>query len=211
MAAPASKTLKDLNGKWSMNKQLSDSTDAGLAIQGIGYLTRKAIGLASISLTVKEYEGPAKEQAKQPSTKEHEGPAEEQATQPSGPAGDGPFTHIDIWQSAAGLTSTEELRCLDDHARPHSDWLFGAVEGRSRWARLADVGDEYLGAGWLTTGDGNDDDVVFNHVVSMGNGWTATQVWGFQDVGGERRHCRNVVIEKGAQRAEFRLVYDFVE
>ncbi|EQL01065.1 mitochondrial phosphate carrier protein 2 [Ophiocordyceps sinensis CO18] len=114
-----------------------------------------------------------------------------------------------------------------DAARPGQDAAAGRLEavreqlpgvgqdlprrGPARHLHGLEPGGEYLGAGWLTTGDGNDDDVVFNHVVSMGNGWTATQVWGFQDVGGERRHCRNVVIEKGAQRAEFRLVYDFVE
>ncbi|KAM4059478.1 LCCL domain-containing protein [Hirsutella rhossiliensis] len=191
MAAPTSKTLKDLNGKWNLNKELSDSPDAGLALQGIGYLTRKGIGLASISITVKQYEGPAK--------------------QPAGPAGDGPFTHIDIVQSASGLTSTQELRCLDDHAREHSDWLFGTVDGRSRWARLADIEGAYLKQGWLTTGDGNDDTVVVNRAVSKGNGWTATQVWGFQEIKSQRRYCRNVVIEKGDKSAEFRLVYDFVE
>lgn len=212
MAAPASKTLKDLNGKWNLvrtfsclenkpmkkkkkswradrqpqNKNLSDSPDAGLALQGIGFLTRKAIGVASISIAVSEYEGPA---------------------------GAGPFTHIDLEQSASGLTSTKERRCVDDHARPDSDWLFGAVESRSRWATVGEVGggggDAFLASGWLTTGpDG--DAVLVNLAVSKDKGWTATQVWGFQEVKGERRYCRNIVVEKGGKRAEFRLVYDYV-
>lgn len=115
---------------------------------------------------------------------------------------------MDIVQTASGLTSTEELRCLDDHPREHTDWLFGTVEGRSRWATLAEIDKEFLKKGWLTTGD--DDKFIVNRAVNKAKGWTATQVWGFQDIKGERRHCRNIVIEKGSESVEIRLVYDFV-
>ncbi|KJZ76594.1 hypothetical protein HIM_03930 [Hirsutella minnesotensis 3608] len=186
MAAPANKTIKDLNGKWVLNKKLSDSPDEGLALQGIGFLLRKTIGLATITITVKEYEGPPKP----PST------------------ADGTFTHIDFEQSASGLSSTKEERCLDNQPRSHSDWLFGDVEGRSRFVRLADVDDAFLSKGW----DGAaDQDFVHSRGVNEKNGWEATQVWGFQTVNGERRFCRNILITKGDKRAEFRFVYDFSE
>ncbi|KAI4110236.1 MAG: hypothetical protein LQ345_007036 [Seirophora villosa] len=55
MAAPSNKTLKDLNGKWVMNKTLSDDTDRILQMQGVGWFLRRAISLATITLTVKEY------------------------------------------------------------------------------------------------------------------------------------------------------------
>ncbi|PNY29329.1 Uncharacterized protein TCAP_00755 [Tolypocladium capitatum] len=186
MAAPANKTNKDLNGKWLMNRTLSDSADAGFVLQGIGYLTRTAIGFATVTIDVSQYDAPPKA----PSTAE------------------GTFVHIDIEQSASGLTSTKELRCLDDVPRNHSDWIFGAVQGQSRWVALDDVDDEYLKTGWdAVEGKG----LILSHVVSQGNGWTATQVWGFQTVHGERRYCRNILVQNGGERAEFRLVYDFLE
>jgi len=56
MAAPADITIKDLSGTWVLNKTLSDDTDSVLALQGIGWLTRKAIAMATITLHIKQYE-----------------------------------------------------------------------------------------------------------------------------------------------------------
>ncbi|KAK0748263.1 hypothetical protein B0T21DRAFT_406788 [Apiosordaria backusii] len=41
MAAPADKTIGNLNGKWVMNKTLSTPIEPGLALQGVGWMTRK--------------------------------------------------------------------------------------------------------------------------------------------------------------------------
>ncbi|KJZ72334.1 hypothetical protein HIM_08260 [Hirsutella minnesotensis 3608] len=180
MAAPANKTIKDLSGKWVLNKNLSDNPDKGLSLQGIGYLTRKAMGLASVTIVIKQYEG---------------------APTPPSTAG-GTVTRIDIEQSA-GPSTTKDDRCLDDLPRSYSHWLFGDVEGRSRWAKVADIDDAYLKKGW------EGDELVLSHLSNKGSGWEAYQVQGFQVISGERRYCRNVVITKGSERAEFRFVYDF--
>lgn len=131
----------------------------------------------------------------------------EAAPNPPNEAGE-PCWHIDINQSASGM-STEERRCLDDTWRQHSDWLFGNVKGRSRWVGLDDITDEYLKKGWLVEGEGKT--LILSHVESEDDEWIADQIWGFQEVDGERRHCRNFVITKGDQRAEFRFVYDYEE
>ncbi|KAG5979680.1 hypothetical protein E4U55_004898 [Claviceps digitariae] len=184
MAAPADKTLKNLNGQWTVNYDLSESTDPALAIQGIGYVIRTAISYATISLSVTQYDAPPK---------------------PPNQSAD-PVTHIDITQSASGLTSTQENRCVDDTVREHTDWLFGTVQGRTKWVSLEDVQDTYLKNGWEVEGDGK---FIWSHVENQEKGWTADQIWGFQLVGGERRYCRNIVVAKGEQRAEFRLVYNY--
>ncbi|QUC18220.1 uncharacterized protein UV8b_02461 [Ustilaginoidea virens] len=184
MAAPAEKSLKDLNGRWTVNSELSESIDPALVIQGIGYLIRTGLAYATISIKVTQFEAPSKP------------PNESTET----------FTHVDIEQSASGLTSTHENRCLDNMYRDHTDWLFGTVKGRSVWVSLDEVEDSYLKNGWEIEGDGK---FILSHVESQDYGWTATQVWGFQHVGGERRHCRNIVVAKGDERAEFRLVYDY--
>ncbi|KAK0760144.1 hypothetical protein N5P37_007224 [Trichoderma harzianum] len=187
MAAPSSKTTKNLNGKWTMNKTLSDSSEPVLSLQGVGYLIRKGISLATITIEVEQYEGPPK---------------------PPNTAAD-VVTHIDIKQSASGLSSTQENRCFDNFPRDHTDWLFGTVTGRSRWVSLDEVTDEFLKKGWEVEGEGQS--FITNIAENKEKGWVAEQVWGFQIVDGERRYCRHVVVTKGEERAQIRLVYDFNE
>ncbi|TDZ26886.1 hypothetical protein C8034_v007180 [Colletotrichum sidae] len=193
MAAPANITIADISGKWLMNKTLSDSPDPALQLQGIGWFIRKAIGAASVTLHVKQYQAP-----------------------PSPPAtGTAPVTHIDIDQTAtAGLKGTSEQRCLDLEWREHSDWMFGTVRGQSTFMSPDEIEDEFLKKGWLegeaeaTGPDGKSH--VYSHVESLDNGWTATQIWGFQTIDGERRYARNVLVKKGDKRVEIRLVYDWL-
>lgn len=100
------------------NKSLSDSPDAGLALQGIGWLTRKAIGLATVTLHIKEYEDDAK------------------------------VTHCDISQTATGgVKGTTENRTFDNEWRDHSDWLFGKVKGRTQWIS-SPSDDAFLNSNW---------------------------------------------------------------
>lgn len=202
MAAPAEKTIHDLSGRWilvclpndfwvvsssntAQNKSISDNSEPVLALQGIGFLTRKGIGLASISLDINQYTAPPKP----PST----------ATDV--------VTHIDITQTASGLKSTQEDRCIDDFFRGHADWLFGKVRGKSSWVSLEEIDDEFLKTGWLVEGDGK---LLKSYVESQDDDWIATQIWGFEMVEGERRYTRHVVVTKKDQRVQIRMVYDYV-
>ena len=54
MAAPTHKTLKNLNGKWKLNKALSDDITEILALQGTNIVVRKAISSASVTLTISQ-------------------------------------------------------------------------------------------------------------------------------------------------------------
>ncbi|KAI6093450.1 hypothetical protein F4821DRAFT_220639 [Hypoxylon rubiginosum] len=210
MAAPTTKTIGDLNGKWVLNKTLSDPVDPALALQGVGWLVRKAIGAATVTLHVKQYKGAPTPPTEKP---------------------DDLVTRIDIQQVAtAGVKGTAENRCLDYVFREHSDWLFGHVRGRTRWIgadelkALVAAGGEALKGGWVeddfVAQDWLEDEVekggpegethVLNHVESLDNGWTALQVWGFQDVGGERRYVRNIVVAKGGKFESFKMIYDWV-
>ncbi|KAI0021032.1 hypothetical protein F4780DRAFT_779016 [Xylariomycetidae sp. FL0641] len=208
MAAPTTKHIGDLNGKWLLNKQLSDNVDPALQLQGIGWLVRKAIGAASVTLHVKQYTGDD----------------------------DGGKPHIDIQQTAtAGVKGTTENRVLDWTPREHKDWLFGTVQGQSRFISAADLGAllaeggqaradnwadadaaRFLQADWLL---GPDEEkgpggapFVLNFVrnTDAAGGWTGCQVWGFQDVGGERRYARNVVIGKAGKYVCIKMIYDWI-
>ncbi|OTB02298.1 hypothetical protein M426DRAFT_322724 [Hypoxylon sp. CI-4A] len=210
MAAPATKTIGDLNGTWVLNKSLSDSVEPGLALQGIGWLIRKAVNSTTVTLQVKQYRG---------------------VPTPAEGAGGEVVTRIDIQQIAsAGVKGTTENRCLDFVFREHSDWLFGHVRGRSRWIGAEElralassedgearkgswVDSDFIARDWLEAdaekGGPDGETHILNHVESLDNGWTATQVWGFQDVGGERRYVRNIVIGKEGKFAEFKMIYDW--
>ncbi|KAK3329732.1 hypothetical protein B0H66DRAFT_35961 [Apodospora peruviana] len=193
MAAPPTKNIGDLSGKWTMNKSQSNPLEPALALQGIGWLTRKAVGIATFTLDVKHYTGP-------PSP-----PAD-----PSAPA----VAHIEIDQlGTGGIKGTTEKRCLDNQFREHSDWLFGHVRGQTRWIDLPEISDEFLKSGWLDTdaekGGPNGEKHLISYVESLDNGWTATQIWGFKEVEGLRKYVRNVVVAKGTERVEIQLVYDW--
>jgi len=118
------------------------------------------------------------------------------------------LTHIDIDQVATGgISGTTENRTLDWQFRDHEDGIFGKVKGRSRWLNLADLDDddEFLRQGWLDEGG----EFVQSYVESVDNGWTANQVWGFEELDGKRYYVRHVVVRKGDDWKEARLVYDF--
>ncbi|KAI9850731.1 MAG: hypothetical protein M1830_006964 [Pleopsidium flavum] len=183
MAAPPEVTLKDLSGKWVMNKTLSDDTDPILQMQGVNWFLRRAISLATITLTITQY------------------------TSPDPPHS----THIDIAQTATGgISGTTERRTLDWEVRGHKDGIFGEVRGKSRWVGLGELEkggmEEFLRTGWTDEGGGA---VVQSWVESVGGGWTAEQVWGFEEIEGERYHARHVIVRKGDDSKQARLVYDF--
>jgi hypothetical protein len=127
--------------------------------------------------------------------------------------------HIDIDQTATGgIKGTSEYRDVDDVERPHSDWLFGKTQARTRWigvdgfpAIVAEYGD-YMTKGWLEDGEGKapgGESHLINVVVAEA-GWTGAQIWGFQTIGGERRYVRLIQVSKGDKKELVRFIYDFV-
>ncbi|KAH7408443.1 hypothetical protein DE146DRAFT_374965 [Phaeosphaeria sp. MPI-PUGE-AT-0046c] len=197
MAAPANVNIKNLQGKWVINKTLSDSPDPVLALQGVGWLTRKAIGMATVTQHLKQ----------SPTTGE-----------------DGqPTTQIDVEQFAtAGVKGSTENRTLDWHFRGHSDWLFGTLQGRSRYNTLKAVLEEskdkgtteedakYLVDGWLK--ETEEGEVVESFVNNDGAKWTGWQIWGFAEINGERKLTRRFAIRRKDKDevVRIRLTYDWL-
>ncbi|KAI9513039.1 hypothetical protein F5148DRAFT_1145635 [Russula earlei] len=182
MAAPESVTTLDLSATWVMNKTLSDDTDEILRLQGLSWFTRRAIGLATITLYVQHY-------------KDDDG-----------------VERIDIDQRlTGGIPGTAENRILDWTFREHEDHLFGAVLGKSRRAKLDQVENEFLKNGWLP--DTEEHGVINSYVKSdtpkSGTTWIAEQIWGFEEINGERRYVRHIdFIGPENEHLQARLVYD---
>lgn len=144
----------------------------------MSWLTRKAIGLATLTLNIKQY------------------------------TDDTNNTHIDISQTiTGGIPGTTELRTLSWEPKEHTDHIFGTVSGRSRYVSGAPGPDgkirpdvdvqtktgndkeqeavvkflkgETLADGseveGFVVGEG-EDTWVQSWVESVDNGWTAEQV-----------------------------------
>lgn len=137
-------------------------------------------------------------------------------------AEDGTSSQIDIDQLVSGgLKGTSEHRTLDWQWRGHSDYLFGTVKGRNRYTTLSVVLEEakgkgvteedtkYLAEGWLK--ESEEGEVIETFVENEGNKWTAWQIWGFAEVGGERKFVRRVVVRKTNKNEvqRVRLVYNY--
>ncbi|PGG95072.1 hypothetical protein AJ79_10284 [Helicocarpus griseus UAMH5409] len=214
MAAPTECTLKDLNGTWSMDKTLSNDPDGVFKLQGMSWLTRKAIGLATVTLKVTQKK------------------IENDVTQ------------IDIAQIVTGgLKGTTELRTLDWSEKPHTDHIFGSVIGQNRWVHAGAAGadgkrrpevdvqtkvgneaedvavakflrGEILANGDIVEGflvDEQNELFLQSWVRSQDSGWTGEQIWGFETVDGVRRHTRRIVVANDGKVEKVRLVYNFID
>lgn len=101
------------------NKTLSDSNDPILKIQGVGWIQRKAIGAASLTLTIKQYDDDAGK------------------------------THLDMEGKPSGGPAQLEQRILDwDVESDVNHPLFGKGKARSKWVKKEGITDEYLSKGW---------------------------------------------------------------
>ncbi|KGO41359.1 Calycin [Penicillium expansum] len=119
MAAPASKTIHDLNGSWAVNDNLSESSADILKVQGVNWLTRKVIAMANVTLTIDQ-------------RKDENGEI---------------LFDIDN-KPSGGLPATQEKRVLNWKPVELTHGLFGNIRGRSRICKLADLDDDYLRQGW---------------------------------------------------------------
>jgi hypothetical protein len=177
MSTPPSISLKNLAGKWKLNKALSDNISPVLELQGVNSLLRKAISSASIHLKIS-----------QPNESE---------------------IRIEQTAIAASIPGTTEQYILDYKWRENKDPFFGQIRGRSRWIDRGDVTEDGLKDGLDKLDDG--ELIEATGGVVDGN-WSATHIWGFLEVQGERKHVRKVVV-KGKKGKEVRvmMVYDWAE
>ncbi|RAL01081.1 uncharacterized protein BO80DRAFT_406802 [Aspergillus ibericus CBS 121593] len=218
MAAPADITLKNLNGEWVMDKTLSNPTEPILELQGMGWLMRKALSVATVTLSIHEYPDPA----------------------------DPTVLHIDIDQTVTGgIKGTTEKRISDSEPREHQDHIFGHVRGHSKFSR-GSKGEDGKVRPYLDFNTKSDEPLVFkflrgqvladgsesegflvedigeeygegeglwyqSFVENLDSGWTAEQIWGFEEIGGKRYYTRRVAVVKGKTYKLARFVYTFIK
>ncbi|KAI3615589.1 lccl domain-containing protein [Moniliophthora roreri] len=186
MAVPANFTTRDFTGKFTVaNKGISDSPDEVLAAQGFGWLKRKAIGLAYVTLSVKNY-------------KDANG-----------------VEHLDVGQAlTGGIPANSEERALDWEEKRYNDVHFGhVIDKAKRVTDLNELDDDHLKQGW--TKDSLEHGLIETYVVSdtpkSGRSWINIQVWGIEEINGERRFVRRIVLtDKDGKHIAIRMVFDYL-
>ncbi|KAJ7478682.1 hypothetical protein B0H11DRAFT_1281373 [Mycena galericulata] len=183
MSLPEGASMLDISGKYTMNKSLSDSdaSDTILEHQGVGMLKRKAIGWASATVHLKHF-------------KDTEG-----------------VEHIEVaHQVSSSGTPKGEVRILTWTEQTIESPLFGKIITKTRRVSQAELDDEHLKSGW--TADTLESGLI--QADARGGGdikWATTQVWGIEEIQGERRHTRHIKFTGSKGNVILaRFVYDYV-
>lgn len=172
MAAPVTLTTRDITGKYVLastrfcyrqkevhtdrhdpqNAKLSDpnAVEEILRLQGVSWVLRKAITLATVTLLIKHY-------------------SDKRGVE-----------RIEITNTlTGGIPGTTELSVLDWTDLPHEDYVFGKVLGRSkRVDSLNVIEDPFLKEGWDVSQAKREDGVILFYAESVGGSksWTAEEV-----------------------------------
>ncbi|PYI12364.1 hypothetical protein BO78DRAFT_301537 [Aspergillus sclerotiicarbonarius CBS 121057] len=184
----------------------------------MGWLTRKALSVATVTLSIHEYFDP------------------EEPT----------VWHIDIDQTVTGgIKGTTERRISDSKPREHEDHIFGHIRGLSKFFRGSKGADGKVrpSPGFYTQSDeplvfkflkgevladgsecegflvedmgeeyGEGEGIWYQSFVeNLDSGWTAEQIWGFEMINGKRYYTRRVAVIKGKSYKLARFVYTFIK
>ncbi|KAJ5636009.1 uncharacterized protein N7484_009322 [Penicillium longicatenatum] len=190
MAAPPEVSMQDFTGSWALSKPLSGAFDPVFAVQGIPWIIRKIISIASLSMKVEKE-------------------VDEAGTKIL------VFTQI-ASVAIAGLSEEREVRVLDGREKFHSSALFGTSSARSRMVDLSTAKghdgeplDPELTKDFLDEGEPGGENNLYDLIVHQTAGWAMEQVWGFGMVNGERRLMRTLKIKKGDRVAYTRAIFDW--
>ncbi|KAJ7642236.1 hypothetical protein FB45DRAFT_902078 [Roridomyces roridus] len=173
-------TSLDFSGKFALNKKLCGDINKVLVVQGIGFITRKAISVGRITTIIKHYKDAA---------------GVEQLEIDSAIVG--------------GITVSKEHRIVDGQARPSEDLLFGPIVTTARRAQPADLTIPFLKDGWTAeTLQNGVIHVEIASGLANKNNWTMNQTWGMQEINGERRYVVHLKITSPSEDHEIMVVYD---
>lgn len=178
MAVPSDITVHNLTGTYTLNRTLSDSSQAVLKMQSIGFIIRQAVQYSTVTVILQQYTD-----------------SEDRL-------------HLDQEQISTGGIRNFEDRIMDWEWTEKYNRIWGKVHGKSRYVKLGEIEDEFLRDGWEEhcVREG----IVEGYVESATDKWSARQVWGFAEVGGERKHVRRILAQKpGQESLRIRIVYDW--
>ncbi|KAL2846161.1 hypothetical protein BJY01DRAFT_175687 [Aspergillus pseudoustus] len=208
MDSPTGPGIAHMNGSWVLDKEHSTGLEEVLKLQGIGWITRKAILASSVTLKITQHS---------------------EVTASSGDL----VNSITLEQVlSSGLRGGPEKRLLDWSKSKYNDTLFGMVIIQSQYVSglkdsnmktqpvfIAatpgiDAGNEtFLSEPAFIAGDtkGLEENIeeAFLHdfIRSEDSGWTAEQIWTVESVNTETVLTRRTVVAKGRQTQVARVLY----
>ncbi|KAL9058471.1 MAG: hypothetical protein Q9162_001767 [Coniocarpon cinnabarinum] len=119
----------------------------------------------------------------------------------------GSSTKYNIDQSTtANIPAVKEEWITDWEFRESKDPVMGKVKAKAKWTEPKDVEDgDFLAGSWLDEGK----EQIEAFVESPEGGWTAHQIWGFEELQSQRMFVRRVVVKKDQQVEKVKLIYDY--
>jgi len=186
MSAPPILTIRDLSGKYILNKRLSDSTDKIFREQGVGWVSRWRLSKAQIvTAWIRHFRERGRE-----------------------------YLEIDEMFHKRDST-TRERYALDGMPLELNDVCGRPAVSRGWRIRTTDIQDQFLKRGWVNDvlSHGAIYTKVEGYVRGdLKRRWVEEQTMGFQDIAGDRRFVRHIkfTTEKG-EVIEVRLVYDYCD
>jgi len=230
MAAPDDMTMENINGKWLLNKTLSDSIDGTLALQSVPILFRQLSKVAVLESEITTEPEPISSDDSSDIASSTSSSIRLTITSTLSSVGYWAFYSL----RALGITpSTIESRLLDGQEFEKEDRVVGTVVGRM-W--LCGIDDEL---DFAFSDHFEQEDVTFlkgisgvkaeDKILRMSlwskdqespMAWRAEHLWGFEDVeegstetteeSSARRYARRIVVKKGEEVERARMVYDFL-
>ncbi|OQE15880.1 hypothetical protein PENSTE_c026G03300 [Penicillium steckii] len=181
MAAPYSKSIRDLNGIWPLNKSLSGDINELLRLQDVPWLLRRGIMMSRIALHTF------------------------QQVDSSG------VTTITIHNMASGgIKGTTETRVVDGDSREHTDYIWGHVKGLCRFMPTGDTTtDDKLSGDWSE--ETREGECIVDETSAVDGSWSSVmiKVWGFEIIDNSRYLVRHVTVKRGNESSSAKLVYEY--
>ncbi|KAL4794075.1 hypothetical protein BDV19DRAFT_390585 [Aspergillus venezuelensis] len=191
MAVPAEMTIATLSGQFVPNKSLSDDADSSLALQGVPWLLRKGISLASPKFVLSQI---------------NEGGTAVVNITVSGVGSGVTEKRVLNWEPVEGknpLFGKTETRSR----------LYTSPLHKSDCHTDEDI--KFLNAEAFKNGApsswAEDPENRHLHCIITNNegGWTMEQVWGFEEIDGKKYHTRRSIVKKGDAVERGKLVYNY--
>lgn len=190
MSVPASiTTANGLSAKWVMNAKLSTPYEDVLSVQGVGFMKRKAITLATVTVN---------------------------NTVSTNAAG---VTEIESKSSASGIPGAQEHIIADGQEHKSNHEIYGQIITKARWVSVDEAKAVDAGLVDLIVAESTDPATGKILLIeswadeSAGNktGWHAHLTSGFKTVDGERRWVRINSFKSKKVNKLVVLVYDYKE
>nr|POE88310.1 hypothetical protein CFP56_11539 [Quercus suber] len=196
-------SVRNLSGRWTLDKALSTKAEETMQAQGVSYLIRKTVGLSKVILDI-EHKGLELKVTYTTSsmrTSSHELRKLDWSEVEN---------KIAMFGLVRGRSRIAELGGNGDHKIQ----VYDLRDNEPSPEQAEDL--DWLGEGWLCEDEGAAAKAI--HVIETQGecpegGWASHQVWGFQMVDGQRKHVRKVLTwtKKDGKKVLGTMVYDRIE